>query len=313
MPEVTHAVEVEDLHKSYGATRAVAGVSFTVGEGEIFGILGPNGAGKTTTVECIEGLTKPDLGRISVLGLDPARDRAELRRVMGVQLQQSNLPEKLRVREALHLYSSFYRDPEPVDALLERVGLDDKRKTFFGDLSGGQQQRLSIALALVGRPRIAILDELTSGLDPAARRAIWGLIRDLRGQGVTVMLVTHLMEEAEQLCDRLALLDRGKVLALDSPAGLIARTEDRQVVEFQASAAVPAGRLEALPDVLEVLSDGDLTRVVGQRDVLHSVTGLLHELGVRPVGLRLRQTTLEDAYLRLTGRPYENPDEEASA
>lgn len=214
-------IEVENLRKRYGETRAVDDVSFAVERGEIFGILGPNGAGKTTTVECIEALREPDSGAISVLGLDPRRDRTELRARLGAQLQQSALPEKLRVAEALELYSSFYPEPADWEKLLDELGLASKRGTAYGKLSGGQKQRLSIALALVGAPEIAVLDELTTGLDPQARRDTWRLIERVRDRGVTIVLVTHLMEEAERLCDRLAVIDAGRVVAVDSPAGLV--------------------------------------------------------------------------------------------
>lgn len=216
-------IEVNNLHKRYGDTVAVDGVSFTVDEGEIFGILGPNGAGKTTSVECIEGLRKPDGGTVSVLGLDPGRDRSELRERIGVQLQHSELPDKLKVAEALDLYASFYRDPADWEELLDSLGLAGKRDTAFKKLSGGQQQRLSIALALVGNPEIAVLDELTTGLDPHARREVWRLIQQVRDRGVTIILVTHFMDEAERLCDRLAVIDAGRVAAIDTPAGLVSR------------------------------------------------------------------------------------------
>ncbi|WP_433384688.1 ABC transporter ATP-binding protein [Actinoplanes sp. CA-142083] len=218
---MTGVIEVEHLHKSYGGTVAVDDVSFTVDQGEIFGILGRNGAGKTTTVECLVGLRKPDRGTIRVLGRDPQRDHAELTRRVGVQLQDSQLPERLRVGEAMRLYQSFYPDPADIKDLLGQLGLTNKEKTPYGKLSGGQKQRLSIALALVGRPRIAVLDELTTGLDPHARRDTWDLISDVRDSGVTIVLVTHFMPEAERLCDRIAVIDAGRVLVTASPAELI--------------------------------------------------------------------------------------------
>src|SRR6516164_4166891 len=227
---MTAIIEVRGLRKEYGDTVAVDNVSFTVQEGEIFGILGPNGAGKTTTVECIEGLRKPDGGEISVLGLDPLRDHAELTQLLGIQLQESQLPPKLRVAEALDLYSSFYKAPADWRSLLEVLGLRDKSETMFRKLSGGQKQRLSIALALVGSPRVAVLDELTTGLDPQARRDTWELIEGIRDRGVTIVLVTHFMEEAERLCDRVALIDRGRVVALDTPASLAARARGAKSV-----------------------------------------------------------------------------------
>ena len=213
-------IEVTDLRKHYGNRVAVDGVSFTVERGEVFGILGTNGAGKTTTVECLQGLRQADGGTISVLGLDPAADRAALTRRVGVQLQESRLPAKLRVREALELFASFYPDPADVDVLLDRLDLRDHQRSCFGKLSGGQKQRVSIALALVGNPELAILDELTTGLDPHARRETWRLVEGVRAAGVTVLLVTHFMDEAERLCDRVAIFDAGRVVATGTPAEL---------------------------------------------------------------------------------------------
>jgi ABC-2 type transport system ATP-binding protein len=220
-------IEVEHLHKRYKDTVAVEDVSFTVQRGEIFGIIGPNGAGKTTTVETVEGLRTPDRGTVRVLGLDPWRDRTELRQRVGVQLQQSDLYDKVRVGEALELFASFYRDPADPGRLLEQLGLADKRDTSFDKLSGGQRQRLSIALALVGNPEIAILDELSTGLDPHARRDTWRLIDQVRAGGVTVVLVSHYMEEIGRLSDRVAVLDAGRVVALDTPEALTARVADQ--------------------------------------------------------------------------------------
>ena len=212
-----NVIEVNHLTKRYGDRAAVDGVSFSVEEGEIFGILGPNGAGKTTTVESIAGLRSPDGGTISVLGLDPRRDRERLRSLVGVQLQESELPDRMTVGEALELFASFYEEPADPRTLIADLGLDDKRDTAYRHLSGGQKQRLSIALALVGRPRIAILDELSTGLDPQARRETWQLIESMRDRGVTVLLVTHLMEEAERLADRVAVFGEGRLIALDTP------------------------------------------------------------------------------------------------
>jgi len=213
-------IEVRSLHKAYGATVAVEDVSFGVGEGEIFGILGPNGAGKTTTVECMSGLRAPDGGTIGVLGLDPQRDRHAIRELVGVQLQEGSMPPKLTVRELVDLFASFYTDPADARELLELLGLTAKRDDYYKRLSGGQKQRLSIALALIGNPTVAILDELTTGLDPQARRETWSLIEGVRDRGVTIVLVTHFMDEAERLCDRVALIDSGRVIALDTPLGL---------------------------------------------------------------------------------------------
>ena len=220
-------IEVEDLHKRYGDVVAVDEVSFSVHEGEIFGIIGPNGAGKTTTVESVIGLRKPDRGRISVLGMDPIRERTALAERIGVQLQQAALAERIKVWEALDLFSSFYRRTVPWQPLLQQWGLADKRNAMFGNLSGGQRQRLFIALALVNDPQVVILDELTSGLDPQARRATWELVRTIREQGKTVLVITHFMDEAQLLCDRVAIIDHGRILALDPPERLV-RTFDQR-------------------------------------------------------------------------------------
>jgi ABC-2 type transport system ATP-binding protein len=299
MPAV---IEVRELHKRYGDTVAVDDVSFTVQEGEIFGILGPNGAGKTTTVECIEGLRAPDRGGISVLGLDPRRDRAELTQRLGVQLQDGQLPERLRVAEALELYSSFYRAPADWRALMDVLGLADKAKTRFGKLSGGQQQRLSIALALVGSPRVAVLDELTTGLDPQARRDTWQLIEDVRARGVTIVLVTHFMEEAERLCDRVALIDAGRVVVVDTPAALTERAEVEQRIQFRPSVPLDDGLLTRLPDVTSVTRRGDVVVVTGNNNALNAVTSVLARNQIVAQQLRVEQASLEDAFVALTGR-----------
>ena len=293
-------IEVQHLHKTYGDTVAVADISFTVHEGEIFGILGPNGAGKTTTVECIEGLREPDRGEVSVLGLDPQRDRAELTQRLGVQLQESRLPDQLRVGEALELYSSFYRDPADWRELMEVLGISAKATTPFRKLSGGQQQRLSIALALVGRPRVAVLDELTTGLDPQARRDTWDLIEGVRERGVTIVLVTHFMEEAERLCDRVALIDAGRVAALDTPAALAERVETGQRIQFRPSVPFDDGLLTSLPDVTSVIHRGDVVVVTGNDNALNAVTSVLARNQVVAQHLRVEQASLEDAYLALT-------------
>lgn len=292
-------IEVKNLSKRYRDRLVVDDVSFTVEEGEIFGVLGPNGAGKTTTVECVAGLRVPDAGTVSVLdGLRGIR----LKEQLGVQLQSSTLPEKLKVWEALDLYASFYRNPADWVTLLERVGLTDKRDTPYGKLSGGQQQRLSIALALIGSPRVAILDELTTGLDPQARRDTWELIEQVREDGVTILLVTHFMEEAERLCDRLALIDSGRIVAVDSPSGLIAKSGDRQTVRFRPSGPLDDSVLRALPEVTEVKHDGAHITVVGTGDLVLAITMALAAANVVPADLRVEQATLDDAFLSLTGK-----------
>jgi ABC-2 type transport system ATP-binding protein len=279
---------------------AVDDVGFTVAEGEIFGILGPNGAGKTTTVESIEGLRTPDRGAISVLGLDPRRDRAELTQRLGAQLQDSQLPDRLRVGEALELYSSFYRAPADWRALMDLLGLAGKSKTRFGQLSGGQKQRLSIALALVGNPQVVVLDELTTGLDPQARRDTWALIEGVRDRGVTIVLVTHFMEEAERLCDRVALIDAGRVAALDTPAALAGRVQVDQRIQFRPSVPLDDALLTSLPDVTSVTRRGDVVLVTGNSNALNAVTSVLARHQIVAQQLRVEQASLEDAFIALT-------------
>ncbi|MFG1766524.1 ABC transporter ATP-binding protein [Micromonospora parva] len=294
-------IEVTKLHKRYGDLVAVDEVSFAVEAGEIFGVLGPNGAGKTTTVECVSGLRVPDGGGVSVLGLDPRRDAAQLRQRVGVQLQESQLPDQLRVAEALEMYASFYRDPADPAELIEKLGLGAKRNTGYKKLSGGQKQRLSIALALVGNPEIAILDELTTGLDPQARRDTWSLIEQVRSSGVTIVLVTHFMEEAERLCDRIAVIDRGRVVALDTPAGLVASVAPEQRVRFRPSVPIDDRLLTDLPEVSSVQRTGSQVVVTGTGELLHAVTSVLARNQIVAADLRLEQSTLDDAFVELTG------------
>ena len=295
----TEVVSVENLRVRYGDTVAVDDVSLSIRRGEIFGILGPNGAGKTTTVECIGGLRKPDAGAISVLGMDVRAGREELRRRVGIQLQESQLPDKLHVDEALELFASFYPDPADPDRLLSSLGLDSKRHTRFSDLSGGQRQRLSIALALIGRPELAILDELTTGLDPQSRRDTWKLIEGIRDDGVTVILVTHFMEEAEYLCDRVALLHRGRVIAIDTPDALATGTGQR--VSFNPSEQLDLEGLRRLPGVSDVRRDGERITVEGGGDLVATVMAVLVDEHVIPLQTRIEQSTLDDAFVALTG------------
>jgi ABC-2 type transport system ATP-binding protein len=291
-------VSIERLRVRYDDTIAVDDVSLSIKRGEIFGILGPNGAGKTTTVECVGGLRQPDGGKISVLGLDVGAHRRELRQRVGIQLQASELPDKLQVGEAVDLFASFYRDPRDPDELLEVLGLADKRRSRFANLSGGQRQRLSIALALVGRPELAILDELTTGLDPAARRETWKLIEGVRDQGVTVILVTHFMEEAEYLCDRVALLQHGRVIALDTPAALASGAGQR--LSFRPRGELEPAALRALPAVSRVRSDDGRIEVDGDGDLVAAVMELLVSRGVVPLETKLEQSNLEDAFMQMT-------------
>ncbi|MFF3768861.1 ABC transporter ATP-binding protein [Streptomyces sp. NPDC002232] len=295
------AIEVRELHKAYGGRKVVDGVSFEVGEGEIFGILGPNGAGKTTTVECVEGLRTPDAGTVRVCGYDPGTRRDELTRVLGVQLQESDLQAKLTVRESLDLYASFYERPADRRELAERLGLLPHLGTRFAKLSGGQKQRLFIALALLGRPRAVVLDELTTGLDPRARREVWSLVESLRDSGVTVLLVTHFMEEAQRLCDRIAVLDRGRIAALDTPEGLIGRASAAKEISFDADTPLSSEALRALPGAVSVTTADGRTAVAGTEETVASFVSLLAREGVTAGQLRVADATLDDAYLDLTG------------
>jgi len=298
-------IEVERLHKEYGRVTAVDEVSFAVEQGEIFGILGPNGAGKTTTVECISGLRAADRGAVRVLGLDPVGDRDELRQRVGVQLQEAGLPDKLKVRETMQLFASFYRDPAEIEPLLDRLGLADKAGARYKKLSGGQKQRLAIALALVGKPDVVVLDELTTGLDPHARRETWELVEQVRDAGVTVLLVTHFMEEAERLCDRLALIDRGRVVAVDTPAGLAERTGGQRM-RFRPSTPIEDAELLALPEVDSVTRHGEQLELAGGAQLVQAVTSLLARRQIIAVGLRIEQSSLDDAFISLTDHGKEN-------
>ena len=296
-----NVIEVSNLSKHYGDRAAVDGVSFSVEEGEIFAILGPNGAGKTTTVESIAGLRTPDAGTIRVLGLDPSRDRDRLRPLVGVQLQESELPDRMTAREALDLFAAFYEQPADPAGLLADLGLEDKRDTAYRNLSGGQKQRLSIALALVGQPRIAVLDELSTGLDPQARRDTWDLIESIRGRGVTVLLVTHLMEEAERLADRVAVFRDGRVIALDTPAGVVSMVDPEQRLRFRPSAQIEDRLLTDLPEVRSVQHAGQTLVITGTGNLIGAVTALLARHEVIANDLRIDQASLDEAYLALTG------------
>jgi len=300
--EVAHPViEVTSLHKAYGATVAVEDVSFSINEGEIFGILGPNGAGKTTTMECMSGLRVPGSGTIGVLGLDPQRDRHTIRELVGVQLQEGSMPPKLTVRELLDLFASFYANSADAGELLELLGLTGKRDDYYKRLSGGQKQRLSIALALIGNPKVAILDELTTGLDPQARRETWSLIEGVRDRGVTIVLVTHFMDEAERLCDRVALIDSGRVIAIDTPARLAEREGGGNHMRFHPSRPFDDALLTALTEVDHLEHQGDRIVVSGRGDLLNAVISALATAGSDAKDVQLESATLEDAFVRLTG------------
>jgi len=298
------AIVVENLRKAYGPTVAVDGVSFTVERGEIFGLIGPKGAGKTTTTECVQGFRRPDAGIVRVLGLDPVSDGRAMRQRIGSQLQEANLPGRLRAGEAVDLFADFYRRSLDRDTLLAQVGLAEHRQSFYDKLSGGQKQRLQIALALVNDPELVFLDELTTGLDPQARRGMWELVEDLGRHGTTVVLTTHFMEEAERLCDRVAIMDQGRIIALDSPAGLIAALDGGQRgVSFELDDPWDAAPLAALPGVAAVHRVNGRIVVRGDGDGLTgAVVGVL-ERERRPFrDLRSLQPTLEDVFIARTGR-----------
>jgi ABC-2 type transport system ATP-binding protein len=294
-------VEIAHLRKTYGAFVAVDDISFTVAEGEIFGILGPNGAGKTTTVECAVGLRSPDSGTIRLKGLDPQTDRDQVHEIVGVQLQESAFPVKLRVGEILAEFRSFYRHPADVSELVEVLGLAEKRRAYYRSLSGGQRQRLSVALALIGGPKITVLDEMTTGLDPQARRDAWELIEGIRDRGVTIVLVTHFMEEAERLCDRVALIDHGRIVALDAPAGLAARARGGKTVRFLPPAPLDDRLLAGLPEVTRVEHEGQHVVVTGTGELVNAVIIALHAAGLTARDVQLDASSLEDAIVRLTG------------
>ncbi|MFD7988097.1 ABC transporter ATP-binding protein [Kitasatospora indigofera] len=295
-------IEVNGLRKAYGGRPVVDGISFTVEEGEIFGLLGPNGAGKTTTVECVEGLRTPDAGTVRVAGLDPVADHRRVTGLLGAQLQESELQSALTVREALELYHGCY--PRPVDwrPLAERLGLTAHLDTRFGKLSGGRRQRLFIALALIGGPRVVVLDELTTGLDPRARRDTWELIEDVRDSGVTVLLVTHFMAEAQRLCDRVALLGAGRVVALDTPAGLIGRSAGATVISFVPSRPLDDRELAGLPGLTAVGQRDGRVVVTGTDETADATVSLLARHGITARQLRITDATLDDAFLDLTAR-----------
>ncbi len=297
-------MRVEDLHRSFGKVRAVDGVSFEVARGEVFGLLGPNGAGKTTTIEMLEGLARPDSGRAEVLGLDVVRQAGALKERIGVQLQTAALYPNLTVREVMELFASFYRKTRPTDELIRTLDLEEKRDAQTRNLSGGQRQRLSVALALVNDPELLFLDEPTTGLDPAARRSLWDLVNGLRAEGRTILLTTHYMEEAETLCDRLAIMDHGRILELGTVEELVSRRFQERSVRFDALDGLDDGRLGALPAVTRVVHENGVVSLF-TKDVPATIGGLLsatESLHLEPSNLMVRRATLEDVFLDLTGR-----------
>ena len=296
-------IHVSGFRKTYGSTVAVDDVSFEVSDGEIFGLIGPNGAGKTTTMECVEGIRTPDRGVISVLGLDPFRDVYTLQDRIGVQLQQAQLQKRIKVWEAVHLWASLYRkQTADGDRLLEQLGLADKRNAWFMTLSGGQKQRLFIVLALINDPEVVFLDELTTGLDPQARRAIWELVRGIRQRGKTVFLTTHLMEEAERLCDRVAIIEHGRIIDMDTPDRLVDRHCPERTVVLTTDDPIAEERFRAIPRVEAVIrQDGRFTIRGRGNDFVTDVILCVSENRIRVADFRTVLPTLEDVFLKLTG------------
>jgi ABC-2 type transport system ATP-binding protein len=296
-------IQVSGIRKSYGRTVAVADVSFEVCEGEIFGLIGPNGAGKTTTMECVEGVRRPDRGAISILGLDPFRDVYQVQNRIGVQLQQAQLQKRIKVWEAVDLWASLYPKAVEGDRLLEQLGLANKRDAWFMTLSGGQKQRLFIALALINDPEVIFLDELTTGLDPQSRRAIWELVRGIRDRGKTIFLTTHLMEEAERLCDRVAIIEHGKIIDVGSPRELIARHCPTRTVVLATQDPDVAERLSRIESAEIIARQDSYFTVQGHReDFVTDVIHCLSENKIRVIDFRTVLPTLEDVFLKLTGR-----------
>jgi ABC-2 type transport system ATP-binding protein len=295
-------IRVESIRKTYGQTVAVSDISFEVQQGEIFGLIGPNGAGKTTTMECVEGLRSPDRGAIAVLGLDPVRDVYRLQDRIGVQLQEAQLQKRIKVREAVDLWASLYRTPLNANRLLEQLGLVEKRNAWFMTLSGGQKQRLFIALALINDPELVFLDELTTGLDPQARRAIWELVRGIRQRGKTVLMTTHLMDEAERLCDRVAVIDRGRIVDIGSPAALVRRHCPERTVVVTTAQHSADDLFRGLPGVTAVeRRDNDVAIRGRGDDLVTSVIQCLAGHSIPVADFRTETPTLEDVFLELTG------------
>jgi ABC-2 type transport system ATP-binding protein len=294
-------VDVQHLEKRYGRFVAVDDVTFSVEEGEIFGILGPNGAGKTTTVECLQGLRRVDGGELRVLGYDPRTDAGRLRREIGSQLQESALPDRIKVWEALDLFSSLVPSGQSWETVMDQWGLSPKRGAKFGNLSGGQQQRLFVALAVVNDPRLVFFDEMTTGLDPMSRRVTWDLVRQVRDRGTTVVLVTHFMDEAEELCDRIAVINEKRVVAIDTPDGLVRQFGGETTVTFSTD-AVDLAFLDHVEEVDGVTREGRRVRVTGHGALLASVAASLVEHGLKPIDLASHRASLEDVFLTITGQ-----------
>ena len=297
-----NVIKVQHLQKRYGRFTAVEDISFAVKKGEIFGIVGPNGAGKTTTVESIIGLKEPSQGEIEVLGLNPITQRAALGQKIGIQLQEAQIPDRIKVWETLDLFSTFYERTVPWEPLLEEWGLAEKRNNLFRDLSGGQKQRLFIALALINDPEIVFLDELTTGLDPQARRATWDLVAAIRDRGKTVVLVTHFMDEAQALCDRMAIIDHGRIIALDTPKALIAQIDQDKRMIFSTPAQVDLQQLQQLDSVTDISEENGQIIAHGHGPLLTDVVIALHHQQITPTDIRIEEADLEDVFIELTGR-----------
>lgn len=308
------AIECSALVKCYGELRAVDGIDLTVARGRCFGLLGPNGAGKTTTVEILEGLTPPSSGRVRLFGLEWRRDTARLlRERIGVQLQETVLADKLKVREVLLLFRSFYRDGRSVEEALKLLSLEPCREQRYCELSGGQKQRVAVATALVGRPELLFLDEPTTGLDPRARKQLWEVVQGFRSEGGTVVLTTHYMEEAAALCDDLAVMDHGRIIARGSPRTLIDRLGDVQFLEFEIAGTLDVHAIETLAEVRSVRQSGARCRLELGRDLtaLSKVLSVLERIGIVPIGLSAHQATLDDVFLQLTGHRLEQENSHA--
>ncbi|MCX8095165.1 MAG: ABC transporter ATP-binding protein [Caldisericia bacterium] len=298
-------IEVNDLKKYYGVIKAVDGLSFYVFKGEVFGMVGPNGVGKTTTIECVEGLRKPTSGEIKVLGMNPYKNRENLYKKISVQLQETRYQDKIKVWEILKLFSSFYEKGVNYEELLEKFDLKNFKNSFVSDLSGGQRQKLSIILALIPDPEIVFLDELTTGLDPKARRDMWKFILDLKKVGKTIFLTTHYMEEAEVLCDRVAIIDKGKIIALDTPSNLIKMSNLDEVIKFEGD-VFDLEKFYQIKGITKVLlQNGEITLMGKGEDFLKNVVDFLYTNKVNFKNLKTKKPNLEDTYLSLTGKIYE--------